>query len=153
MSWSARQYVAFEDERTRPVRDLVAAIPNEIVRNAVDIGCGPGNSTEILLARYAGASITGLDSSDDMVDAARKRLPDVQFRVADIGAWDDPGPYDVISRESPSGNEDNRHFNEWLIGVKFHTAPYPTESALRQEYEGERERHVSAAPRARVGRR
>ncbi|MBP0635195.1 trans-aconitate 2-methyltransferase [Cupriavidus sp. AcVe19-6a] len=96
MSWSARQYVAFEDERTRPVRDLVAAIPNEIVRNAVDIGCGPGNSTEVLLARYAGASITGLDSSDDMVDAARKRLPDVQFRVADIGAWDDPGPYDVI---------------------------------------------------------
>lgn len=96
MSWSAQQYVAFEDERTRPVRDLVAAIPNEIVRSAVDIGCGPGNSTEVLLARYAGASVTGLDSSDDMVEAARKRLPDVQFRVADIGAWDEAGPYDVI---------------------------------------------------------
>ncbi|WP_042883653.1 trans-aconitate 2-methyltransferase [Cupriavidus necator] len=96
MNWSAQQYVAFEDERTRPVRDLVAAIPNEIVRSAVDIGCGPGNSTEVLLARYAGASVTGLDSSDDMVEAARKRLPDVQFRVADIGAWDEAGPYDVI---------------------------------------------------------
>ncbi len=96
MSWSAHQYVAFEDERTRPVRDLVAAIPNEIARSAVDIGCGPGNSTEVLLARYAGASVTGLDSSQDMVDAARKRLPDVQFRVADIGAWDEAGPYDVI---------------------------------------------------------
>jgi trans-aconitate 2-methyltransferase len=96
MSWSAHQYVAFEDERTRPVRDLVAAIPNEIARSAVDIGCGPGNSTEVLLARYAGASVTGLDSSQDMVDAACKRLPDVQFRVADIGAWDGAGPYDVI---------------------------------------------------------
>lgn len=96
MSWSAQQYVAFEDERTRPVRDLVTAIPNEIVRSAVDIGCGPGNSTEVLLARYASASVTGLDSSDDMVEAARKRLPDVQFRVADIGAWDEAGPYDVI---------------------------------------------------------
>ncbi|WP_354684735.1 trans-aconitate 2-methyltransferase [Cupriavidus necator] len=96
MSWSAHQYVAFEDERTRPVRDLVAAIPNEIVRSAVDIGCGPGNSTEVLLARFPCASVTGLDSSDDMVEAARKRLPDVQFRVADIGAWNDAGPYDVI---------------------------------------------------------
>lgn len=96
MTWSAHQYVAFEDERTRPVRDLVAAIPNEIARSAVDIGCGPGNSTEVLMARYAGASVTGLDSSQDMIDAARKRLPDVQFRVADIGAWDEAGPYDVI---------------------------------------------------------
>jgi trans-aconitate 2-methyltransferase len=96
VTWSANQYVAFEDERTRPVRDLVAAIPNQMIRTAVDIGCGPGNSTEVLLGRYPGASITGMDSSDDMIEAARKRLPDVQFALADISAWNDPGPYDVI---------------------------------------------------------
>lgn len=96
MTWSARQYTTFEDERTRPVRDLVAAIPNEIARTAVDIGCGPGNSTEVLMSRFPGASVTGLDSSQDMIDAARKRLPEVRFDVSDITAWNDAGPYDVI---------------------------------------------------------
>jgi len=96
MTWSARQYVAFEDERTRPVRDLLAAIPTRNVRVAVDIGCGPGNSTEVLRARFPNAAIAGLDSSADMLAAARKRLPDVRFDQVDIATWSDPGPFDVI---------------------------------------------------------
>jgi len=96
MTWSARQYVAFEDERTRPVRDLLAAVPTRNVRVAVDIGCGPGNSTEVLRARFPNAAIAGLDSSADMLAAARKRLPDVRFDQVDIATWGDQGPFDVI---------------------------------------------------------
>ena len=96
MSWSAKQYVAFEDERTRPARDLLEAIPAGDVRSAIDIGCGPANSTELLVARFAGASVRGLDSSTDMIEAARKRLPQVRFDVADIDTWNDNGPFDVI---------------------------------------------------------
>lgn len=96
MSWSATQYAQFEDERTRPVRDLVAAVPTAEVRRAVDLGCGPGNSTEVLAARWPGAQVFGIDSSADMVAAARKRLPAVPFHEADVTAWDDPGPYDVV---------------------------------------------------------
>ncbi|VVN22566.1 Trans-aconitate 2-methyltransferase [Pseudomonas fluorescens] len=96
MSWSARQYVAFEDERTRPARDLLAAIPPVDARSAIDIGCGPGNSTELLVERFPDATVRGVDSSTDMIDAARKRLPQVQFDTVDIGTWNDSGPFDVI---------------------------------------------------------
>jgi trans-aconitate 2-methyltransferase len=95
MSWSAAQYVKFEEERTRPVRDLVQRIPNEAVARAADLGCGPGNSTEVLRERYKGAEIVGIDSSQDMIEAARKRLPDIAFEVADIAGWRAEG-LDVI---------------------------------------------------------
>lgn len=96
MSWSAKQYVAFEDERTRPVRDLLAALPPIDARSVIDLGCGPGNSTEALAARYPQAKISGIDSSGDMIDAARRRLPHLNFAVEDLQAWQDPGPFDVI---------------------------------------------------------
>jgi trans-aconitate 2-methyltransferase len=96
MDWSARQYRKFEDERSRPVRDLIARIPTETVRTAVDLGCGPGNSTELLRARYPGARVTGVDSSPDMLAAARARLPGVEFALGDIGAWTGAARYDVI---------------------------------------------------------
>lgn len=96
MSWSAKQYVAFEDERTRPVRDLLGALPPIEARSVIDLGCGPGNSTEMLAARYPLARARGIDSSPDMIEAARARLPDLDFAVEDLSTWTDPGPFDVI---------------------------------------------------------
>jgi trans-aconitate 2-methyltransferase len=93
MTWSAAQYVRFEEERTRPVRDLVQRIPLAEVATAADIGCGPGNSTEVLRARYPQARVVGLDSSPD---TARKRLPDIAFEVADIRDWRAKDSFDVI---------------------------------------------------------
>jgi len=96
MSWSAKQYVAFEDERTRPVRDLLSALPPIEARLVVDLGCGPGNSTEVLAARFADAAVRGIDSSPDMIEAARCRLPQAQFAIEGVEAWRDAGPFDVI---------------------------------------------------------
>jgi trans-aconitate 2-methyltransferase len=95
-AWSADQYRKFEDERTRPPRDLLAAVPTRDVRRAVDLGCGPGNSTELLLARWPGAAVHAIDSSDDMVRAARQRVPRATVELADIATWRADGPWDVI---------------------------------------------------------
>ncbi|WP_419735846.1 trans-aconitate 2-methyltransferase [Pseudomonas sp. COR18] len=96
MTWSAKQYSTFEAERTRPVRDLVAAIPTRNVQVAVDLGCGPGNSTEVLAERFPEARVTGLDSSDDMLVSARARLPGLSFELADIATWNPGQMFDVI---------------------------------------------------------
>jgi trans-aconitate 2-methyltransferase len=96
MTWSARQYLAFETERTRPARDLLAAIPLADARTAVDLGCGPGNSTEALAERFPGARVSGIDSSPDMIAAARRRLPKVRFDLALAETWDPPDAVDVI---------------------------------------------------------
>lgn len=96
MTWSAAQYVKFEEERTRPARDLVQRIPLAHVESAADLGCGPGNSTEVLRERYPGARVTGVDNSADMIEAARERTPDIEFEIADIRDWRPQQPFDVI---------------------------------------------------------
>ena len=96
MTWSAAQYSLFEAERNRPIRDLLAALPPIAVHNAMDLGCGPGNSTELLAARFPGAAVAGLDSSPDMIEAARSRLPGLRFELADLESWGDPGPFDLL---------------------------------------------------------
>ena len=74
----------------------MGALPDIGARTVIDLGCGPGNSTEALAARYPDAVISGIDSSPDMIAAARRRLPRMRFEVMDIDEWQESGPFDVI---------------------------------------------------------
>jgi trans-aconitate 2-methyltransferase len=85
--WSAVQYLKFEDERTRPPRDLLAQVPLRSARRIADLGCGPGNSTELLIARFPEARAAGIDASPDMLRQARERLPHCTFVQADLATW------------------------------------------------------------------
>ncbi|MGE0210561.1 MAG: trans-aconitate 2-methyltransferase [Parvibaculaceae bacterium] len=85
--WDAGQYLKFEDERTRAARDLVARVPLAAPARAFDLGCGPGNSTELLIQAFPEAEVTGVDSSPEMLAEARRRLPGTRFVEADLARW------------------------------------------------------------------
>lgn len=85
--WDPALYRRFEGERTRPAVELLARVPLDDVASAVDLGCGPGNSTELLVARYPRAEVVGVDSSEAMLAGARERLPGLHFERADIADW------------------------------------------------------------------
>lgn len=85
--WNPDLYRQFEDERTRPAAELLARVPLATAAHALDLGCGPGNSTELLAQRFAQAKITGLDSSEAMLASARQRLPGLHFIQGDIAQW------------------------------------------------------------------
>lgn len=94
--WSPATYLKFEDERTRPARDLLAQVPLAAPHRVVDMGCGPGNSTELLVERFPEAQMLGLDSSPAMLTAARQRLPAATFAEADATTWVPDADVDLV---------------------------------------------------------
>jgi trans-aconitate 2-methyltransferase len=85
--WNPILYSKFEAERMRAARDLLARIPLDEAGLIYDLGCGPGNSAELLLRRFPNARIIGLDTSDAMLAHACVRAPTAEFLKQDIADW------------------------------------------------------------------
>lgn len=96
VDWSPASYLKFEDERTRAAHDLLARVRSERARRIVDVGCGPGNSTELLAVRYPEAEILGVDNSPAMLEEARRRLPSARFELADAAVWVPGAELDLV---------------------------------------------------------
>lgn len=96
MAWDADQYLKFGGHRTQPARDLLARVPLAAPRRIVDLGCGPGNSTELLARRWPDAEVTGIDSSPEMLAQARASYPALRWVEADIAHLPPDGPHDLV---------------------------------------------------------
>src|SRR5262249_62360353 len=92
----ARSDLECDGGRGAPPRHLLAPVPLGRARVVIDLGCGPGNSTELLVARYPDAEVIGVDSSVNMLRQARARLPRCTFIQADIASWTPEEPPDLL---------------------------------------------------------
>ena len=96
--WDPAQYLRFGDERSRPFYDLTARIGAIAPATVTDLGCGPGQLTASLAQRWPDAAVTGIDSSPEMIAAARAAgfAGKLTFVAGDVRDWDPGQPVDVI---------------------------------------------------------
>ena len=124
VTWDSAQYLRFKNERTQPSRDLAMQLPADdgTVARVLDIGCGPGNSTAVLRERYPHAHILGVDSSPEMIDAAKAAHPDIEFALCDVsrqGQLDAlPHDFDVVfSNACIQWVPDHAHLIPAILGL------------------------------------
>ncbi|HYX57663.1 MAG TPA: methyltransferase domain-containing protein, partial [Streptosporangiaceae bacterium] len=115
--WDAALYLRFGGERARPFFDLLARVGAELPGYVVDMGCGPGNLTALLAERWPAATVCGVDSSPEMIEAARRLVPEtvprspapagvgpvatsqapgLSFMVDDVRHWEPQSLPDVV---------------------------------------------------------
>lgn len=97
--------------------ERIAAFPGN---RLLDIGCGAGEVSLAVAAARPGAQVTGLDLSENLIEAARQRSGEdsrVGFVAGDAAAWQPAGaPFDLLI---------SRH------GVMFFAAPPAAFAHLR----------------------
>ena len=99
MRWDPGQYLRYADLRGRPFVELTGRIAAESPSYVVDLGCGTGELTALLAERWPDATVVGVDSSPDMVDAAQEHaLPGrLSFECADLREWSPDRKVDVVT--------------------------------------------------------
>lgn len=95
MPWDPTLYHKFQAERSAPFYDLLALVEIRPNLKVVDLGCGTGELTRHLADALPGSNVTGIDSSPQMLDAARAAahaMSSLRFEQGDqsqlSGEWD-----------------------------------------------------------------
>ena len=95
--WNPEHYLKYGNERTQPSIDLVNRIRAEHAPVQIaDIGCGPGNSSQVLMQRWPGAKLTGVDNSPAMIEKARRDYPHQNWILADASQFNTDQKFSLI---------------------------------------------------------
>lgn len=119
MAWRPTDYLAFADHRRRPAQDLLARLPKAWPRptppsspsspsppsphaamepqTLLDLGCGAGNVSALLAARWPEVRLIGVDGDAAMLARAQKEGPaQAEWIQADIATWSPSHPVDLL---------------------------------------------------------
>jgi trans-aconitate 2-methyltransferase len=138
--WDSQTYLKFANERTQPTLDLIHRIELEEPRRIIDLGCGPGNSTQPLRRHWPNATVVGLDNSPQMIETARQTYPDGIWELGDAVSWTTAEPFDLVFSNAmlqwlPDHRVLCRHLFEQVApaGALAVQLPYHYDSALHRE--------------------
>ncbi len=93
-AWNPEKYdreFAFVSSYGEDLLRLLRPMSNEHI---LDLGCGTGQLTELISKSVS--KITGLDNSPEMIEAARKKYPEIDFVHADAAYFDLGFRFDAI---------------------------------------------------------
>ena len=93
----ARDWADVEDEGSRPLFETVLdAVGVASGTRLLDVGCGSGLACAIAAAQ--GADVSGLDASPGLLEIARERVPEGDFRLGDMVSlpWEDDA-FDAVT--------------------------------------------------------
>lgn len=93
---AARDWAELQEPRHRPLWEaMLAAGGVERGTRVCDVGCGGGGAS--VLAAERGARVSGLDAAGNLVEVARRRLPEADLRVGDMESLPFPDDaFDVV---------------------------------------------------------
>lgn len=94
--WNPELYLKFNRERLQPSIDLISRIEFDNPQKIIDVGCGPGNSTQILFKRWPESCIIGIDKSESMINKAKADFPNQKWKLFDAGTDEFHESYDIV---------------------------------------------------------
>ena len=94
MEWNSSLYDNKHDFVAEYGKGLLEFIPKNNVQTILDLGCGTGTLTAQLAALCS--KVVGVDSSQNMIDKAKKQFENIEFSVCDALALPFEKEFDVV---------------------------------------------------------
>lgn len=99
--WDPSDYEKNSSAQERAAESVLSGLKLRGDESILDIGCGDGKVTAKIAALVPQGRVTGIDSSPEMIDFARKRYPSTQFPNlsfdrADAQNLDYHGEFDLV---------------------------------------------------------
>jgi trans-aconitate methyltransferase len=94
MKWDSSLYDQKHSFVFKYGEEVLALLNPQRGERILDVGCGTGHLTKLIVE--AGAEVVGIDSSPEMIEAARAACPDINFVVADAANFSFTEPFDAV---------------------------------------------------------
>lgn len=79
-NWDSKDYEVHSSAQQQWARELIAKLSLDGTEELLDIGCGDGKVTAELASLLPAGRVIGIDSSESMIDLARKRYPPEDYK-------------------------------------------------------------------------